>query len=230
MQGSWAAYWPGFGFYTAFLDELEDYMINQILALDATYFKKLPKENFEEYFKGQEILYHIQTMRNKGSRNFEQAIETVFDEFAESGYIVRVFEYTQANKSVSPDFIRFLLDKIYTHERFKHDLQVQETFTGMMGYLLNTHTRPVIKEYLLERTEAKNQEERLRTWSYLRYFTNDPEVLQLMLDKSKQKRLSPEESKVLRHNFDRMLKAPDFPEESKDAVRQSLKKLSHEKQ
>jgi mRNA interferase MazF len=37
-------------------------------------------------------------------------------------------------------------------------------------------------------------------------------------------------SQILRQNFDRMMKATDFPEESKEAVKQSLKKLPHEKQ
>jgi len=220
----------GFGFHSAFIEELEDHMIEKIVTMNVSDFNKQPNENFEAYFRVKEFFYILASMKNIGSHKFEQALESIFDDFAQTGYIVRIFEYAQQNKEISPQFIRFLLNKLYTHEEFKDDVKVQQTFTGMMGYMLNTHTRPVIKQYLLERLEAKNNEERLRTLSYLVYFTNDPEVLQLMLDKSKQKNLTPEESKVLRHNFDRMLKAPDFPEESKDAVKQSLKKLPYEKQ
>lgn len=222
-------YNAGFGFYTFFMEELEDHLIKKVKALDSNNFDQRPTENFEAYFKSEEFQFIVRAMSNIQSRKFEQALESIFDELAKTGYLIRVFEYAQQNKEVSPQFIRFLLDKIYTHERFRDDLKVQKSFSGIMGYMLNRHTRPVIKQYLLERLDAKNNEDRLRTLSYLVYFSNDPDVLQLMIDKCKQKNLSPEESKILRHNFERMLKAPDFPEAEKNKVRESLKKLPHEK-
>ena len=228
MKYNWNAYPISFGFYTVFLAELEDYIIKKVLAVDAKSFDKLPREDFEEYFKSQEVLFHIGAMKKRKSRKFELALQEVFDELTRSGYIVRVFEYVRGNKEVSSEFIRFLLDQIYTHEHFKHDLQVQESFTGILGYMLNTHTRPVILEYLMERTEAINHEDRLRTWSYLVYFTNEPEVLQLMLDKSRQNNLSVEERKVLANNFQRMLKAEDFPQEQKKKVEQQYNKMRYE--
>jgi len=54
--------------------------------------------------------------------------------------------------------------------------------------------------------------------------------VKFMISKGKEKNLSPEEVKILKGNYKRMLQAPDFPEESKEAVKQSLKKLPHEKQ
>ncbi len=224
----WATYYPGFGFYTVFLDDLEEFIIKKTIALDGNSFRKLPKEDFEEFLKGQEILYHIEAMKKRGSRKFEQALEASFGEFSKSGYVVRVFEYARDNKNVSHDFINFLLYQVYNHEYFINDLQVQESFTGIMGFMLNTHTRPVIKEYLMERTEAANSDHRLLSWSYLVYFSNEPDVLQLMLDKSKQKNLSLEERKVLTNNFQRMLKAEDFPAENKKQVEKQYKKIRHE--
>ena len=224
-------WWPhraGFGFYSFFMDELEDHIVDKIMALDVNNFGQLSSENFEAYFKSQEFQFILRAMSNIRSRKFERALESIFDEFVKTGYIVRVFEYTQSNTEVSPQFIRFLLDKIYTHEHFKDDLEIQEHFTGILGFMLNTHTSPVIKEYLMERTEAINQEDRLRTWSYLVYFTNEPEVLQLMLDKSNQKNISPEESQILANNFKRMLKAKDFPEEYRNTVEQQYKKMRYE--
>ena len=219
----------GFGFYSFFMEELEDHIIEKVMALDANNFDQLPGENFEAWFKSEEFQFIVRAMSNIHNRKFEQALESIFDELAKTGYLIRVFEYTQQNTEVSPQFIRFLLNKIYTHERFRDDLKVQKSFSGIMGYMLNTHTRPVIKQYLLERLDAKNNDDRLRTLSYLVYFSNDPDVLQLMIDKSKKKNLSLEENIIIRNNFESMLKAPDFPEAEKNKVRESLKKLPHEK-
>lgn len=224
--------WPhsaGFGFYSFFMEELEDHIVDKIMALDVNNFYQLSGENFEAWFKSNEFQFILKAMSNIGSYKFEQALQSRFDDIGGTRKVIHLFNYAQSNKEVSPQFIRFLLDKIYTHERFRDDLKVQKSFSGIMGYMLNTHTRPVIKQYLLERLDAKNNEDRLRTLSYLVYFSNDPDVLQLMIDKSKQKNLSLEENIILRHNFERMLKAPDFPEAEKNKVRESLKKLPHEK-
>ena len=228
MGFSWAAYDPGFGFYTVFLEELEDYIIEKVLTVDANLFKKLSSEDFESFYEGHKILDHITHMRHRGSREFEKVLETVFNELVKSSRFIAVVQYAQHNKEVSSEFIKFLLDQLYTHEHFKRDLEIQEYFTGFIGFILNTHTRPVIKEYLMERIEAIKQEDRLRTWSYLVYFTNEPEVLQLMLDKSNQKNISPEESKILANNFKRMLKAEDFPEESKKLIDKQFKKSRYD--
>jgi hypothetical protein len=219
---------PGFGFYSFFMEELEDHLIEKVMVLDVNDFYQLRTENFEAWFKSNEFQFILLAMSNIQSRKFEQVLQLRFDDIASSRKVIHLFTYAQSNKEVSPQFIRFLLDKIYTHERFKDDLKAQKSFSSILSYLLNTHTRPVIKEYLMQRTEAINQEDRLRTWSYLVYFTNEPEVLQLMLDKSQQKNLSPEESKVLGNNFQRMLKAEDFPAESKKLVEEQYKKIRHE--
>jgi hypothetical protein len=217
-----------FTLFSGFVDRLEDHFADIILKTKGADFAASKDLVSDAAIQSMIAEHVIHLMQEHKSRKFEQALEKSFDEFAKSGYVVRIFEYVQHNNEVSPQFIRFLLDKIYTHEHFKHDLQVQESFTGILGYMLNTHTRPVILEYLMERTEAKKQEDRLRTWSYLVYFTNEPEVLQLMLDKSRQKNLSVEERKVLANNFQRMLKAEDFPQEQKKKVEQQYNKMRYE--
>ena len=219
-----------FGYFTGFLDVLEEHIVEKIKTTDGHLLGVSIYEDFELGLRGSELLFYLEIMQSRGSRKFERALEASFDEFAKTGYVIRIFEYAQNNDMISEDFTIFLLDKIFTHEKFRLDLEVQKYFTGIIGYLINGHTRSTIKNYLVEKLTAKDSESRLRALSYLVYFTDEPDVLELMLNRAKKKNLSREEVKILEANFKRMLKAPDFSIEEKEKVRKSLKNLPHAKQ
>jgi len=215
-----------FSWSSLYLTELTDFNIQKVLQFEAPMYEAYYKKDPDAVLNVETIFFVMKEMEKRKSRKFEIALEDKFDEFAKTGYVIRIFEYAQKNHSISDDFALFLMDKIYTHERFKADLAIQESFTGIVGYLINEHTRPTIKQYLIEKLDSKDTESRLRSLSYLVYFSNEPDVLDLMLTKGKQRRLSTDEVKVLKNNYLRMLKAPDFSEGDKEKVRSALTKLN----
>jgi hypothetical protein len=222
----WAAFGPGFSFYTPFLDVLEDHIVNKIRSLDVQKHKfKGINNDYENFIESNVIQSTILGMRHLKSTKFEEAIQEKYEEIDRVGWSYDLSRYVQLNPQVSAEFVRFILDRTFEGQRLIDDYNRIGTFSPSFAFLIHDHTRPVIKEYMLQKTSSDNPVARAVSLGSLVYFTNDPEVLQLMLDKSKQKRLSEEEARVLRNNFQRMLKAPDFPEESKAMVQKQYEKM-----
>lgn len=221
----WASYGPGFSFYTPYLGMLEDHLVNRILSLDVQKHKYSENQNYEDQIEKLMIESAILDIRRIKSRKFEQAIEKKYEEIVNVGWSYTLSRYVQLNENISPEFVIFLLDRSFEGQSLIDDYNRIGSFATSFSFLIQEHTRPVIKEYLLNKLKSDNPVIRAVTLNCLMFYSNEPEILKLMLDKSKKRRLSPEESKVLKISFKRMLKASDFPEGEKESVRKALRKL-----
>lgn len=147
----WAAHGPGFSFYTPYLEMLEDHLVNRISSLDVQKHKTSENQSYEDKIERLMIESAILDMRRMKSRKFEQAIENKYEEIVNVGWSYTLSRYVQLNEQISPEFVTFILDRSFEGQRMVDDYNRIGSFTTSFAFIIQDHTREVVKDYLLKK-------------------------------------------------------------------------------
>jgi hypothetical protein len=223
MLSSWFAY-PTYVYeYSPFINLIEPFIIAECTAFD-------PKNyggNSRDTLKLRNAMYfsrNLNTMSEVFSPAFEECLIDHFDVFIVTGRsVAELLQFAQKNKQISQRYVHFMLDQIFFHEGYAAlSYRDKENWYSVM---LDTHTRPYIKPYLLEKTESTLPEVRALAYTMLIRFPEE-DVLDLFLSRARSPYISEDELKVLYSNFQRINQGKYFSEARHEEVGQQIKRMA----
>jgi hypothetical protein len=225
MRYSWFAYEASVQPYSPFIDMLESYIVQECLLFE-------PSDiigSLEDTLKGRNLMYfsrNMNTMSQVSSPSFESCIQKRFELFIntdKSSSLVELLQYAQRNPHISENYVVFMLDQLFYHEKFSDWGYVgKENWYKIM---LHRHTRQHIKPYLLEKANSTQPSDRVLAYAFLVQFPEE-DVLELFLSRARSRHTTEEEMEVLYNNFKRINQRIYFRDAQHDEVRKQIKRMA----
>lgn len=222
MQYSWFAYegfvWP----YWPFIDLIESKIVQECRTFDISNFNR----NVNDTLKHQNHVYfsrNLNTMAEVSSPRFKECLQERFEEFSKFNLsLIEVYEYAQKNRFISERYVQFLLDQLFYHHIFSEF--GYEDKENWFKIIYATHTKPLIKPYLMEKSMSSLPSDRALAYAFLVQFPEE-DVLDLFLSRARSRHTTEEEMDVLYNNFKRINQGKYFSDKRHDEVRKQIKRM-----